>query len=300
VIKTTKFSDLFSFGIILWEILTREKPYPNYVDPQLFANAVCFNFERPPLPVGAPEALKRLISKCWHNAPSQRCSFNEIVFSLSEIMVDCVIENDHASQFWKKYFLEPSRNLDEKVEWYAFEECICREIQFEPFEGSTFFEYLMPLLVADDPEREFVSMDRFYKIVKWFGPFFDVANGQNIIAGINELMRQSWFHGDISSIVANSLLGQKPEGTFLIRFSSADPKVNPFTLSMVQAGHVRIERTNEGFKVQGKHYRSLPEFVESNKGILKYPCPKGYVENYASDAPGHTMTNSNDATKFIL
>jgi hypothetical protein len=69
------------------------------------------------------------------------------------------------------------------------------------------------------------------------------------------------------------------DGTFLIRLSSTDPKVTPFTLSLTGNQHRRIKRVGDGtcYKLQGrpKVYTSLQDLVDNCEDYkLITPCPK--------------------------
>jgi hypothetical protein len=54
-----------SFGIVLWEILTRKEPFAHYDDYDEFTEAVCDRHERPPIPDNCPPSLRRLMEACW-------------------------------------------------------------------------------------------------------------------------------------------------------------------------------------------------------------------------------------------
>jgi len=43
--------DIYAFGIILWELLTCEEPFPQYSDWESFYTAVCVRDERPIVPI---------------------------------------------------------------------------------------------------------------------------------------------------------------------------------------------------------------------------------------------------------
>ncbi|XP_027121659.1 serine/threonine/tyrosine-protein kinase HT1-like isoform X3 [Coffea arabica] len=74
----TKKVDIYSFGIVLWELLTALIPFDN-MTPEQAAFAVCQKNERPPLPSTCPLAFRHLINRCWSPNPNNRPHFEEIV-----------------------------------------------------------------------------------------------------------------------------------------------------------------------------------------------------------------------------
>jgi len=272
--------DVYSFAIVLWEIITRKKPFPNHTEPFVFCKAVCLAQERPPIPPDIPQALQHLLTICWSPNPQDRIAFDEIVFRLSEIIVDLVVESPAASDFWKRHFLEQTMLLQEKVEWSEFRASLIKDINID-MEGDEIYPFLnclKSLLVKKENGAEVVSMGAFDKITKSFGAFFDPLQGVQTIKELNRLMEQSWFHGDLTFLEANSRLARQSEGSFLIRLSSSDPNKTPFTLSLPGDRHFRLERVGggAGYRVQNRVYSSLYDLVTTNSN-LKRPCPKEYI-----------------------
>ncbi|KAJ9163741.1 hypothetical protein P3X46_023375 [Hevea brasiliensis] len=74
----TKKVDVYSFGIVLWELLTALTPFDN-MTPEQAAFAVCQKNARPPLPPACPLAFSHLINRCWSSYPDKRPHFDEIV-----------------------------------------------------------------------------------------------------------------------------------------------------------------------------------------------------------------------------
>lgn len=92
--------DVYSFGIVLWEIVTRKAPFPHHTDYAVFREAVCVQHERPPIPSGLEPSLKDLIIRCWHPDPEKRPPFERILFELDHILINVAI-NDHLGRaFW--------------------------------------------------------------------------------------------------------------------------------------------------------------------------------------------------------
>ncbi|XP_061931720.1 mitogen-activated protein kinase kinase kinase 7 isoform X2 [Apis cerana] len=105
--RYTEKCDVFSWGVILWEILSRKKPFDEIGGSAYRIMWAVHIGQRPPLIEGCPKPLEDLMTRCWHKSPEERPSMDEVV----EIMTIL-------SQFFNEH-LEPveySRNIEsEKI-----------------------------------------------------------------------------------------------------------------------------------------------------------------------------------------
>ncbi|XP_070553545.1 uncharacterized protein [Ptychodera flava] len=76
---TTKV-DVYSFGMILWEMFTRRHPYKGLSVFQIIERVR--QNKRPEIPDTCPAALSKLINLCWEQKPNRRPSFKDILISL--------------------------------------------------------------------------------------------------------------------------------------------------------------------------------------------------------------------------
>lgn len=80
--RSSKYSDVYGYGIVLWELATREEVYQGLETTQIIAK-VANESLRPPVPQDCP--WKDLMVKCWEENPHDRLEFHEIVRELGII-----------------------------------------------------------------------------------------------------------------------------------------------------------------------------------------------------------------------
>ncbi|XP_078526480.1 mixed lineage kinase domain-like protein isoform X2 [Lissotriton helveticus] len=83
--KYDKASEIYSFGIVLWEIATRETPLKGFT-PEMILEKVGSEKYQEPLPSDCPSDLQELIDSCRAYDPTQRPSAGVIVDTLASIV----------------------------------------------------------------------------------------------------------------------------------------------------------------------------------------------------------------------
>ena len=79
----TKSADVFSYAMLLFELLTHEIPFADR-PPLQAAVAIGLQDLRPPLPPDAPRALTDLVCECWKRRPTTRPKFDGVLTQLAQ------------------------------------------------------------------------------------------------------------------------------------------------------------------------------------------------------------------------
>ncbi|KAG6977308.1 hypothetical protein JG688_00000453 [Phytophthora aleatoria] len=71
--------DVYSFGVICWQLYTCAVPYANIPGSVLAVAEAVLSGVRPPIPRACPRLFAKIMKRCWHDNPLRRPSFEDIV-----------------------------------------------------------------------------------------------------------------------------------------------------------------------------------------------------------------------------
>lgn len=245
-------SDVYAFGLILWELYTEEELFSQYSDVDPFYREVIVGGVRPAIPPYVPNprapantpamptlpSLADLMRRCWDPRPEVRPSISQVLVQLESIMIESVVAAPSGRAFWKKHFGSTSganSGLQLMVSWEAFAAAVSAETGVP----TTAFPHIEKLAC----ETGGVEATRFDLLQKWFGDFF-VTGKTFILAEMNNLAAQDWFNGWVQATEAELWLDKRPSGTFLVRLSTNSPTQNPVTISRRQVNAAGVVETH--------------------------------------------------------
>ena len=78
-------ADVYSFGILLWEMCSLDKPFAEFKNADDFERAVFIQGVRPSVKKHWPSSLSNTIKNCWSNRPGKRPSLEDVKNILREV-----------------------------------------------------------------------------------------------------------------------------------------------------------------------------------------------------------------------
>eukprot|EP01103_Thecamoeba_quadrilineata_P018589 TRINITY_DN712_c0_g1_i2.p1 TRINITY_DN712_c0_g1~~TRINITY_DN712_c0_g1_i2.p1 ORF type:complete len:385 (+),score=76.42 TRINITY_DN712_c0_g1_i2:579-1733(+) len=97
-------ADVYSFGIVLWQVLTREEPFSEFQHLNEFRLAICNKKVRPEIPKDTLPRLAHLMRDCWQEHPASRPSFDSIVSTIDHLVVESSVRDLQGVRLWTQYF----------------------------------------------------------------------------------------------------------------------------------------------------------------------------------------------------
>lgn len=113
----TKAADVYSFGIIVYEIVTGFAPYYDKPHDRDLARQICDGL-RPSIPIHFPKLITRMIMRCWDARATHRPTFEELDDELWKYYWDYVenhFNNDNEITIQIKHTEKLSRNKERRV-----------------------------------------------------------------------------------------------------------------------------------------------------------------------------------------
>lgn len=109
--------DIWSFGVVLWELLTGEIPYRD-VDSSAIIWGVGSNSLHLPVPSTCPEGFQQLLKQCWRAKARNRMSFRQILMHLEIASPELLNFNredfKEAQIFWREEIAEQLQKFRSK------------------------------------------------------------------------------------------------------------------------------------------------------------------------------------------
>ena len=83
--RLSRSNNVYSVGLVLWELLTREIPFAKYTIAFQLMQAVIDRKERPIIPAFCPTELADLIRCCWHDDPTKRPVIRYVIDTIKKL-----------------------------------------------------------------------------------------------------------------------------------------------------------------------------------------------------------------------
>ena len=216
-------SDVYSFALILWEILApQDRLFGQIMRGRAGITEFVVSGGRPRLFNDWPKSICQLLSDCWNASPKQRPRFDLISRRFEPAVVDflCpdVLGRAIARKLWQGNYKQPVRY----ARWEAEFEQASGVSLSQMANGGDIRHCLQSMLCIRFDQRPMVTFERFCSMLHYMGP---MTSPVGFLNDMLSLFRRGWFFGFLRKNEAQSFLARALQenrdatGYFLIRFS---------------------------------------------------------------------------------
>jgi serine/threonine protein kinase len=161
-------SDVYSFGLVLWELLTREQPFAEYKEYAPLGEAICEHNVRPLVPHNCPAVLRTLMEQCWLPNPAVRPNFSQINNELDIILAHAAIADEQGRRFWLENFCLQEQGVSWAVfvkAFYAFLKLELPDEEGAPHSTDVLSLRCLKTLLTDTPMDSWITVERFGQLL---------------------------------------------------------------------------------------------------------------------------------------
>ena len=293
----TQQADVYAYALVVWEAMTRQKPFAHVKTLKQLQSEVCSMKKRPTIPteikdgkntVQVPESLRSVIEDCWAPDPADRPTMDVVVDRLERVLTDVAIQDKDARTFWNANFAGKNRVRFDKFEAALNEFLKVDKESVDASEAAIRSKCLRAMIGLDIDSThasDQVHIEALGKVLHWLGP---LGTTSDFYDNLSSLLSKGWFHGSVGTADAERRLADRAEGCFLIRFSTST--AGSYSISKVKKGgnpvHQRIDQKDGKYHVASRSYRTLELLLQGeyeNLG-LRGACPGSKYSAIFSDA----------------
>uniref|UniRef100_A0A6B2L2T9 Protein kinase domain-containing protein n=1 Tax=Arcella intermedia TaxID=1963864 RepID=A0A6B2L2T9_9EUKA len=254
-------TDVYGFGLILWELLALEPLFPNVKGKEDLTKHV-IEGQRPEIKPHWPASVKNLLTMCWNDDAKKRPFFPAILNFFDEVITDMMCADEDGkrvvAQLWKV------KTKQTKIPFHDFQ-TVFTDLLKPDFSKIKKIHIKCLQTILCDPFDDTVTFESFCKVISWFGPLEPM---DEFLQCIREVITAPSFFGSLSLSKSTSLVKSTWEAlktkkkVFLYRFSNTD--MGGFVLTFMdkkgELYHKKIQRTLRGTFHCEDPYLDCPSF----------------------------------------
>ena len=282
-------ADVYSFGILLWQIYARKKPFSSYKtlktaqEKNDFAEAVWGGY-RPPISMNMPPFLAYMMTQCWATEPEDRPDFQQVIQWLDQVLLHDLFQERSAQIFWDLATVACAERSS--IPWSSFTSTLVSQLEEEGVEDveEDYLDHLQ-ILLCGPSGRSTVEAVSFSALANRFGSF---SPAERFVLQTNSLCDAKYrtygveedhplYYPFMKRDSAVALLIGRPQGTYLLRNPDATEEQSPFVLSFVEKSicHLPVH-----YDVNHHIYRVGDAFSEPNALIADFIQSPALLEEF--------------------
>jgi len=249
--------DVYSYGIVLWEIYTRETRWYHPIEDS-FESDVVKNHKRPAISKIAHPEYASITQACWGHSPASRPFFTNIPNLLQNMRIDIFLKKFPIyAKLWRTNWL-----TEDEINFKEFSQAIFHAcgVPYETHKAELLQRIACPLIhetAEIDHGEDMVALDHFRHMLYWFTP---TNEKETLIDVLYTICSKPWFFGILTTSEAKQRLTGTPPGTFLVHLNQGkkvEVEGAPYILTRVDPFTNEIRHTYVQEEAPGKLFARI-------------------------------------------